>query len=311
MYSLLEVQNFRGIERLTLDGLNRVNLVVGRNNCGKTSLLEAAALAWDPTVADSVLPSLFRQSAGSTEERYYRWLVRQSSPSASLEIRNGAHACSVVLNRVATEQPAGWTVRALPGGLQLLAKDRGGSVQVTTAQPQGPNQVVSKYAKAVRRKGGEEQIERLLRAVDSRVRKVRVDPAADGNHLMVDMGLAEMLPLTQVGDGMYRLVSMLSDLVGETPAFCLIDEIENGLHHSVLPAVWTALGEAAAQLDLQIIATTHSRECLEAADSAFEARSSYDLSVIQMFRLEGNVQGRLLGRDQVRAAAAGDVDLRS
>ena len=48
----------------------------------------------------------------------------------------------------------------------------------------------------------------------------------------------------------------------------LVDEIENGLHHSVLPDVWRVVGKVAEQFDVQIFATTHSYECVEAAREA-------------------------------------------
>lgn len=40
----LEIHNFRGFEHLTIERLGRVNLIVGRNNIGKSSLLEALQL---------------------------------------------------------------------------------------------------------------------------------------------------------------------------------------------------------------------------------------------------------------------------
>ena len=43
-YEKLEIENFRGIKSLEIDDLARVNLFVGRNNCGKTSVLESAFL---------------------------------------------------------------------------------------------------------------------------------------------------------------------------------------------------------------------------------------------------------------------------
>ena len=43
-YEQLKIENFRGIKSLEIDDLARVNLFVGRNNCGKTSVLEAASL---------------------------------------------------------------------------------------------------------------------------------------------------------------------------------------------------------------------------------------------------------------------------
>ena len=49
----------------------------------------------------------------------------------------------------------------------------------------------------------------------------------------MDIGLSELLPLAQVGQGVYRLATILADIIGENTAVLLIDEIENGLHHSV------------------------------------------------------------------------------
>jgi hypothetical protein len=45
MFERVVIENFRGIERLELEGLRRINLFVGRNNAGKTSVLEALHFA--------------------------------------------------------------------------------------------------------------------------------------------------------------------------------------------------------------------------------------------------------------------------
>lgn len=44
MYSNLRIQNYRGLEDLTLTSLGRINLIVGGNDVGKSSVLEALAL---------------------------------------------------------------------------------------------------------------------------------------------------------------------------------------------------------------------------------------------------------------------------
>ena len=41
MYTSINVEGFRLFDSLKLEGLSRVNLLFGPNNCGKTSLLEA------------------------------------------------------------------------------------------------------------------------------------------------------------------------------------------------------------------------------------------------------------------------------
>lgn len=47
----LYIERFRRLENLRLEGLGSVNLLVGKNNCGKTSVLEALAIASHPTDA--------------------------------------------------------------------------------------------------------------------------------------------------------------------------------------------------------------------------------------------------------------------
>jgi AAA15 family ATPase/GTPase len=108
----------------------------------------------------------------------------------------------------------------------------------------------------------------------------------------------------------YRLLVILADIIGESPDVVLIDEVENGLHHSIHEQVWSGLAETAEKLDVQIIATTHSEECLNAAHNAFLGRKDYDLSVIQLFRVESGVQGRVLDKEHIEAAIAGKIDLR-
>lgn len=41
MYKYFKINNFRCFEKLELPELERVNLIVGKNNVGKTALLEA------------------------------------------------------------------------------------------------------------------------------------------------------------------------------------------------------------------------------------------------------------------------------
>lgn len=45
--------------------------------------------------------------------------------------------------------------------------------------------------------------------------------------------------------------------------FLLIDAFESGLHFSVYERIWRLLFEMATKLDVQIFATTHSRDCIE------------------------------------------------
>ena len=51
----VQIDRFRGIRKLRLDELNHVNLIVGDNNSGKTSILEALLLLRNPAALSNVL----------------------------------------------------------------------------------------------------------------------------------------------------------------------------------------------------------------------------------------------------------------
>ncbi len=318
MFTEVEFQNFRGFADLKLECLKRVNLVVGRNNAGKTSFLEGITLVSDPRQFDR-LPTMFRPHAGDAARRYFRWLLRdQEPPQHAVLTGAGDGFQSMVIfqrNPASHHRPSPYPDANVIaqngfGTLWKRASQRTLTSRVVPVQHHSPDQLVKLFAAAVRRKGGEERIEDLLRKVDPRILKVRVDPGDDGNQLVIDIGLSEALPVSQVGQGVYRLIAILSELIGEKPDICIIDEIENGIHHSMLEQVWAGLAAAAETLGVQVFATTHSKECIEAAHAVFSKRAAADFSIVQLFRVEGAVQGRVLDRQHIDAAIIGEIDLR-
>ena len=75
----------------------------------------------------------------------------------------------------------------------------------------------------------------------------------------------KLLPLKILGDGTNRLLLMQLAILAKPNGIILIDEIENGFHYSVLPTLWKTLFSAAKLANCQIIATTHSYECIQNA----------------------------------------------
>ena len=75
-----------------------------------------------------------------------------------------------------------------------------------------------------------------------------------------DIGLSELVPLVwhngrRSWPDLARLVLGIS---AAPDGVVLMDEVENGIHHSVLPKVWRVIDTAAKQLNTQVFATTHS-----------------------------------------------------
>ena len=77
-----------------------------------------------------------------------------------------------------------------------------------------------------------------------------------------------LVPVTAFGDGMRRAVALLLGAVAARDGLLLLDEIESGIHFSVLPAILQMLMNVAEELNVQIIATTHSLEAIDATLAA-------------------------------------------
>src|SRR5436309_13909396 len=61
----LEIRNFRGFQDLKIERLGRVNLLVGKNNVGKTSLLEAIMVVCQ----SNAIPCVLTPSQGLNGQR--------------------------------------------------------------------------------------------------------------------------------------------------------------------------------------------------------------------------------------------------
>lgn len=108
MIRAVHISGFRGIRECVAEGLGRVNLVIGKNDCGKTAFLEALQLADGPRDAAYHLLQVQGDRLGRAVkrrnfERFWRplffdfdaktglsvWITRQGGATEKLEIRQG------------------------------------------------------------------------------------------------------------------------------------------------------------------------------------------------------------------------------
>lgn len=326
----LTIENFRGLRKVELHGLGAVNLIVGQNNTGKTSLLEAIMAVVKPESLRT-LPEPFRQKAfeekqdsqpvGPIFAQPDSWLLSDGASEGELtaqtslgtngvvyfkgQIPSGRHLPeNVVSSSFYVDQVAVYL--RVPFFASLSVRP----VSVRTPSPEG---LIQPFADAVRSPRSEQDMESILKRMDSRICSVRLDYSRRRPLITVDVGLAERVPLSHAGQGVYRIVSILSELLGQRPDICLIDELENGIHYSVLPQLWRGISEISSRLGIQVFVTTHSRECLEAATRVFvdeDPENTRDFAVIQLMRVRGEVVGRVLDEKRVAEALDNDIELR-
>ena len=123
-----------------------------------------------------------------------------------------------------------------------------------------------------------------LQIISPMVQDVEVVAVGGGvSYILATTADGERLPLQALGGGMVQLFHILIAMREAAGGMIFLDEIENGLHYSILAEVWTRIRKLAEELDVQVFATTHSLECLDAAIAAFEDNPD-DLAVHSLRR---------------------------
>ncbi len=114
---------------------------------------------------------------------------------------------------------------------------------------------------------------KALRVFEPRLQSIEDNSSSGSPMIWGDIGWSELVPLSVMGEGMTQIARLVLGIASVPDGVVLVDELENGIHHTVLPDVWRVIDEAAKQFQTQIFATTHSLECVIAAqDSLSENR---------------------------------------
>ena len=198
-------------------------------------------------------------------------------------------------------ESAGWWVRANPqvvnmgpnmqmalGGEGMASRQakmavRPSCVFLSARHRAGPEEDVQRFGE-VELEGYADRIVEALQIVDSRIKRLATIASPPMPMVYADVGLSRLLPMGFLGDGMGRLLSMVLAFYQARNGTILIDEVENGLHHGTLEKVWTNLDWLSREFNVQVFATTHSYECIVAANAAFSELGSEDLHLHRLYR---------------------------
>jgi AAA15 family ATPase/GTPase len=113
-----------------------------------------------------------------------------------------------------------------------------------------------------------------------------------------------------MGEGFNRIFAIVLAIANYPQGVVLIDEIENGLHFSALERLWSAVHEMAVKTDVQIVATTHSLECVRAALSTAKGQGGDELSVQRMQAVNDNIEAVAFTQDTLAYSIENGVEIR-
>jgi hypothetical protein len=147
--------------------------------------------------------------------------------------------------------------------------------------------------------GRAEEALRILRLLEPALRRIALLVVEGEASLYGDVGRGRLVPLTFMGEGMRSVLAVLLAITNATEGYVLVDEIENGLHYSVMKDVWKAIGQAARAANVQVFATTHSWECVRYAHEAFSEDGPYDLRLHRLDRVGEEIQVATYAQDSL------------
>ena len=346
MLGTLQLEKFRGFETYALTDLTRVNLLVGKNNCGKTSILEAIhflASGGDPLVltraverrgevSDGGTPSApgsrpdishfffghrldpgscFRLSGDgywpiAVEVRLVddhdnpRYFGGESGEAVPLVLQiksdafkrpqdlplteNGALLTSRISLRSLRRNPAG----PIGGG----PEDATTPVELVTPDSLDPDHMRVLWDRVLTEDRETEVVDAMklldgdLKSVSfltSNASRTRSDRAGV---LLGFQGGGRRVPLGSYGDGMRRLLALSLALTQTANGVLLVDEIDTGLHWTVMEDMWRLVVDIAHESSVQVFATTHSYDCIRGLAALAESHSALagDVSIHKIER---------------------------
>lgn len=329
MFKNIKISNLRAITELEINNFGQVNLFVGQNCCGKTTILEALFLLIGatnpnlPLVANSLrglsyfAREIWQSFFHNYEDSYpitikggfrdyktgyqddktltikCKKTTEEVKPLSSGEvnepIRNGSSQSNLVttgldLEYVSSREPSK-KIRTV-----ISEKDKGVAPEGTKPSyaqgffmgpySQGAD-LKARFDSIQNKKQLLDEVISLLRHIDPNISDLRLNRAGI---LIADIGISSLIPVNLLGGGMMKFLDVAFAMLNFKNGIVLIDEIENGLHHSAQGKLWEAIFSWSQRQNVQVFATTHSYECIK----AFEKFSKNSLfpEKAKLFRIE-------------------------
>ena len=284
MIDHLHIKNFMCFKELEIPTLKRVNLIAGKNNSGKTTLLDAVRILksdGDNAVINNILFSRNVTKRLNGQNPYNALLNRNLSIS-SLSINDFKIIKSQKINGF-------WASRK---------KNKGGKLRLDSKQEiiyddliyvsfNSKFDYLSDLWENIVLTPKEDDVYKILRDT-IQPDLIRLDVGREIVRVRLQ-DTEKPVPLGTLGDGVYRILLIALSLANAKNSILLIDELELGLHYSALEKLWNMIFKYAQKWNIQVFATTHSQDVLRTFH--YVADDEKYINDAQYIRLQVNRKG--------------------
>ncbi len=324
IFDKLHIKHFKGIDDLSIENLGSINFIVGKNNGGKSTVLDALYLVAKKGDPRSIEDIYAVRSALINKGDDLRFLFPKSDLTVyptiegftakanlfiCLQAYNGDIKDGNIIKESGVDLPIDG-VRLVsdklfesknyapkPDMYSLMVKRKSeDTIDYRFAKdiqsipilyvPTGAtfNKVLSLAKEAIVSQSFQLKVLGLLKEIEPRIMDYHI---LDGDIYFMLEGLNKSINLKSMGEGFVKLFGIILAIIHCENGICLIDEIENGLHHSVLKGVWKHILKASETHHVQLFITTHNAEILEAITKVSEPKQQKEINVIRLVKEEG------------------------
>jgi hypothetical protein len=355
----VNIKGFRGLRDFSMENLGRINLLVGTNNSGKSSILEAIELMSSRGSLRSIWSATSRRgerlwfeddsrrySEGDVSHLFYGHGFAVGSKieiCAGSDATNKRFSMEVVWLPEDNGEPIADLLSEMndPLGLKLEWENglptqplsvplspRGGlssryisrssvdrsdspPIQFISTAALSPEEVLSLFDQVVLTPE-EDLLVDALRTIEPNIERIAslgsdrsrfASGVRQGNIVVKLLNHRDRIPIGSMGDGIWRMLGIALSLVNAKNGILLIDEIDTGLHYSVLSKMWHLVKTTSERLNIQVFATTHSRDCYESLASISRDEIS-EGSCVTIQRVERNTRIAISFSEQEIVAAS-------
>jgi len=278
----IEIKNFKCFENFTAEGFGRVNLIGGKNNVGKTAFMEAVYVNVYSYKSNNN-PSMALSDI--VFDRYNQvilqdLLLEKGKYYISKEIEkkiiafNKAHITSNI-------QDINYSYKEN----DLNIRDKKNLVKYFLGNnPTTNDKLEESYGKIIELEL-EQNIDELIKNIDPNIKSFRIINSQPKCNFMND---STFFDIHELGDGLYKYISILFSLFICKNSYLFIDEIDNGIHYTNLDKLWEIILTISKQQNVQVFATTHSKECIESYARVAKKLGDEEITFIELGRNDDN-----------------------
>lgn len=338
MLQTINIQNFRGFKNLECKDLSRINLIVGKNNVGKTAFLEALFLFFGRQNPGLVININGRRGIGAIKigsssniespwsSVFYNFNIANSikilgsdenksvelqisvnksintedfinnfpEPDKILKIKNSNFLQA--LSFINSDEKEPYQILLTNQGMRInkIGVSEIPAFYIDSHCNLNPKERAELFT-SIDTIGKTDEIIEVLRFIEPRLKRLSIGIIADEPIIMADIGAERLVPLPLLGDGTIRLFDICIRIINLKNGALIIDEIENGFHHSAQEKIWNTIGFSAQKYNVQIFASTHSLECVRNAYLALSNLPDDVLRVHRIERVEDNIRMKTYG----------------